>query len=249
MTIDPVGDDSLKTVMRTVFALICSKTTIAASIIGAVFLTPRRVRRSDKMLMNGSRSRLTAFVLATMAILACSRKENYADTTAASSTVTGDTSAMATGAPAGNWTDANIFAFLDEANMADSSAGSVAATKGTASTVRDFGRRMIRDHHQLRTQGAALAKKLNITPAAASDDQTISDAQKNLDNLNSTAKGKDFDKAYIDSEVDAHKKVLERATSAANQTQNAELKNLIQKAAPVIQGHLDLAESIQKNLK
>jgi putative membrane protein len=201
------------------------------------------------MLMNGSGSRLTAIAIATIAIIACSKKENAADTTAASSTVTGDTSAMAAGAPSGTWTDANIVAFLDEANMADSAAGAVATTKGTASAVREFGRRMMRDHHQLRSEGQALAKKLNITPAAASDDQTIADAQKNLDNLNSTAKGKDFDKAYIDAAVDAHKKVLEKATSAAGQTQNAELKNLIQKAAPTIKGHLDLAESIQKNLK
>lgn len=205
----------------------------------------------DPMLMNGSGSRLTALAIATLVIVACSKKEKYADTTAASSTAAGDTSAMAAGAPApsGNWTDANIVAFLDEANMADSAAGAVAATKGTAAAVRDFGRRMMRDHHQLRTQGEALAKKLKITPAPASDDQTISDAQKNLDNLNSTAKGKDFDKAYIDAEVDTHKKVLEKATDVAKQTQNAELKNLIQKAAPVIQGHLDRAESIQKTLK
>jgi putative membrane protein len=238
-------------VVRTVFALFSIKTTIAASIIGTVFFLTLCRKGGVTMLMNGSGSRLTALAIATMAIVACSKKENYADTTAASSTVTGDTSAMAAGAPApsGNWTDANIVAFLDEANMADSAAGAVAATKGTASAVREFARRMMRDDHQLRSQGEALAKKLKITPAAASDDQTISDAQKNLDNLNSTAKGKDFDKAYIDAEVDAHKKVLEKATSAANQTQNAELKNLIQKAAPVIKAHLDLAESVQKNLK
>jgi len=77
----------------------------------------------------------------------------------------------------------------------------------------------------------------------------VSDSQKNIDNLNSTAKGKDFDKAYIDSEVEAHKKVLQLATDAMKQAQNTELKNLIQKAAPVIQGHLDKAESIQKTVK
>jgi putative membrane protein len=206
------------------------------------------------MLMNGTGFRLTTLAIAALAVVACSKKENYGtDTTAAaSSTVTGDTSAMAAGAPAaagGTWTDANIFALLDEANAADSSAGAVAATKGTASAVRDFGRRMIRDHHQLRVQGAALAKKLNITPLAPSDDPLPAAAQSEMNTLNTTAKGKDFDKAYIDAEVDAHKQVLEIATKAAGQTQNAELKNLIQKAAPVIQGHLDLAESIQKNLK
>jgi predicted outer membrane protein len=43
--------------------------------------------------------------------------------------------------------------------------------------------------------------------------------------------------------------VLETATKAADQTQNTELKNLIQKAAPLIQAHLTKAESIQKTLK
>jgi putative membrane protein len=108
---------------------------------------------------------------------------------------------------------------------------------------------MTRDHHQLRTQGADLAKKLNITPAPPSDDPVSSMAQSETNTLNSTAKGKDFDKAYIDAEVNAHKAVLDLATKAAGQTQNSELKNLIQKAAPVIQGHLTKAESIQKTLK
>lgn len=196
--------------------------------------------------------RLTGVAVAALVIVACSKKESYGtDTTAASSTTSADTSAMATGAPvaSGNWTDENIFALLDEANMADSAAGAVAATKGTASAVRDFGKRMMRDHHTLRAQGEVLAKKLKITPAPPSDDPVMPAGQKHMDVLNSTAKGKDFDKAYIDGEVDIHKAVLEIATKAAGQTQNAQLKFLIQKAAPTIQTHLDLAESIQKGLK
>jgi putative membrane protein len=203
------------------------------------------------MLRNGSGYRVATLAIAAFALAACSKKDNSAvDTTAASSTVSADTSTMKNGAPAaGTWTDANIVALLDEANAADSSAGAVAATKGTAAAVRDFGKRMMRDHHQLRAQGQALAKKLNVTPAAPSDDPVAPAAQKEMDTLNSTAKGKDFDRAYIDAEVDAHKAVLDLATKAAGITQTAELKNLIQKAAPVIQGHLDKAESIQKTLK
>jgi putative membrane protein len=195
--------------------------------------------------------KMAALAVAAMAITACSKKENYgADTTAGSSTISADTSAMAApSTTSGTWSDANIAALLDEANAADSAAGALAASKGTSSAVRDFGRRMTRDHHTLRAQGEALAKKLKITPTPPADDNLVADAQKNMDNLNSTAKGKDFDKAYIDSQVDAHKKVLDLATKAMDQAQNTELKNLIQKAAPVIKGHLDLAESIQKNLK
>lgn len=194
--------------------------------------------------------RLTTLALGVLVAVGCGKKENGAADTAVSSTATTDTSAM--GAPSttpGTWTDANIFALLDEANVADSAAGALAVTKGTSSAVRDFGRRMTRDHHNLRTQGEALAKRLKITPTPPADDNLVADSQKNLDNLNSTAKGKDFDKAYIDSEVEAHKRVLELATKGMEQAESTELKNLIQKAAPVVRGHLDLAQSIQKNLK
>jgi putative membrane protein len=202
-----------------------------------------------------SRSRVAMLAVATLAVAACSKKDNNgADTTATSTTTSSmDTSAMSASSTANNangtMSDANIVALLDEANMADSAAGAIAATKGTSSSVRDFAKRMMRDHHQLRSQGQALAKKLNVTPSAPSNDPVQSMAQNETNTLNSTAKGKDFDKAYIDAEVDAHKAVLDLATKAAGQTQTAELKNLIQKAAPVIQAHLTLAESIQKKLQ
>lgn len=204
------------------------------------------------MFMNRSGSTLAALAVATVTLVACSKKDNYgSDTTAASSTMSADTSAMAgaSSTTSGTWSDANIVALLDEANAADSAAGAIAVTKATNSNVRTFASRMMKDHHTLRAQGAALAKKLNITPAAPSDDPVQPMVQNETNTLNTTAKGKDFDKAYIDAEVDAHKAVLDLATKAAGQTQNTELKNLIQKAAPIIQGHLDQAQAIQKSLQ
>ena len=203
------------------------------------------------MLVHGNKSRFAVMTLAVVALTACGKKDsgNAADTSAASSTAMGADTTAAAAPASGTWTDPNIVALLDEANMADSANGSIASTKGTASAVRDYGKMMMRDHHTLRAQGAALAKKLNVTPQAPSDDPLAPAAQAETNTLNSTAKGKDFDKAYIDGEVDIHKKVLETATKAADQTQNTELKNLIQKAAPLIQAHLTRAESIQKTLK
>lgn len=198
-----------------------------------------------------SRFNVATLALAAIAVAACSKKDNgAADTAAESGTVTADTAAIAASSRnAGGWTDASIFALLDEANVADSSEGAIAATKGTSAAVRNFGKQMVGDHHKLRVQGEALAKKLKITPTPPADDNIPSDAQKEMDNLNTTAKGKDFDKAYIDGQVEDHKKVLELAVKAMAQAQSAELKNLIQKAAPVVQSHLDKAESIQKVLK
>jgi putative membrane protein len=202
--------------------------------------------------MLGSRSRVAFLAVATMAVAACSKKDSSAaDTSAASSTMTADTSSVAASSTnaGGSWSDANILALLDEANVADSSEGAIAATKGTSAAVRNFGKQMVSDHHKLRVQGEALAKKLNITPTAPADDNISSDAQKEMDNLNSTAKGKDFDKAYIDGQVNDHKAVLALAVKAMGEAQSTELKNLIQKATPTIQGHLDKAEAIQKTLK
>jgi putative membrane protein len=168
------------------------------------------------------------------------------DTTAAARADTG--MAPAPAAPAA-LTDPNIVYILDNANMLDSAAGSIAATKGTAADVRDFGKRMMRDHHALRKQGQDLAKKLNVTPEAPANDDSKAQYDKTMSMLNGATKGKDFDKAYIDNEVTYHQAVLQTATAAMNAAQNAELKNLIQKAAPAIQGHLDLAQSIQGKMK
>jgi putative membrane protein len=189
-----------------------------------------------------------------VALSACTKKD--AGTSDTGMAATGDTSAMAmnadTGmgaAPAPALSDPNIVYILDNANMLDSAAGAVAATKGTNAEVRDFGKRMMRDHHSLRQQGQDLAKKLAVTPEAPANDNSKADYDTTMSLLNGAAKGRDFDKAYIDNEVRYHKAVLETATAAMNAAQNAELKNLIQKAAPAIQAHLDMAQSIQTKLK
>lgn len=198
-----------------------------------------------------SRLRLAALSAAALAVVACGKKDDTAADTTAASGMMADTSAMAASSTntGGTWSDANIFALLDEVNAADSSAGAIAATKGTAASVRAFGKEMMRDHHTMRAQGAALAKKLNITPEAPTSDPVGPMAQTETNTLNSTAKGKDFDKAYVDAEVGGHKAVLDIATKSAAQTQNTELKNMIQKAAPLVQAHLDKVEAIQKAMK
>jgi putative membrane protein len=187
-------------------------------------------------------------ILAVAVLLTACGGGNDARTDTAGAVGQGDTSAVAgTAAPA--WTDANIFALLDQANVGDSTHGAIASSKGTSSAVRDFGRQMMRDHHTLRVQGEALAKRLTVTPTPPANDTLAAAAQRTADMLNTTAKGKDFDKAYIDHEVAMHKSVLEMATQAMAAAQSTELKNLIQKATPTIQAHLDKSQQIQRTMQ
>ncbi len=145
-------------------------------------------------------------------------------------------------------TDPNIVAILDGANATDSSAGAIAATKGTSADVKTFARDMMRDHHALRKAGEDLAKKLSVTPELPAGDNSAATAQAWRDSLNALPKGAGFDKAYIDHEVTYHEAVLATATAALAAAQNQELKDLITKAAPNIQAHLDKAKSIQASL-
>lgn len=199
--------------------------------------------------MHSKRAGLALMLGMALVMSACAKKDDAATDTG----IVADTGmgAMAdTGmAPAPGLSDANIVYILDGANHLDSMAGSVAVTKGTAADVRDYGRMMMRDHHILRQSGDSLAKKLGVTPEAPPGDTHVADVQKTMSMLNSAAKGKDFDKAYIDNEVVYHQAVLQTATTAMQAAQNPELKNLIQKAAPLIQAHYDQAKAIQAKMQ
>ena len=187
------------------------------------------------------------FVMAAVLVAGCSKSDNTADTMKAhDSAMAAAPVAAPAAAPA--MTDANIFAVLDAANVADSSDGSVAATKGTSADVKTFGRDMMRDHHALRAQGQALAKKINVTPETPAGDNSQAAAAAWHDSLVAMPKGAAFDKAYIDHEVTAHEQVLQKAQAAEGAAQNAELKALLPKAGANVQAHLDHAKQIQTKL-
>ena len=196
--------------------------------------------------------RRTPFALACAAALvaACSKADNTGDSArAADSTAVAatSTSAMTPAAPA--LTDANIVALLDGANVADSSAGSVAAARATNAEVKSFGRDMMRDHHALRVAGQDLAKKLNVTPQLPAGDNSAAAAAAWQDSLTAMPRGAAWDKAYINHEVTYHEAVLATAQAGLAAAQNEELKALIQKAAPNVKAHLDHAKQIQAKLQ
>lgn len=174
------------------------------------------------------------------------RVEAPADTGATGMAVPSDTSGAATAHT--RYTDANIVALLDEANKADSAAGAFALGKAADPGVKAFGKLMMGDHHALRVQGQALAKKLKITPEPPANDPVKAASSSEMDTLRAAGKGATFDRTYIDQEVTMHKAVLDLADQAHGDTQNEELKALIEKAKPTIQKHLDRAEELQKTL-
>ena len=164
-------------------------------------------------------------------------------------TLSAGTETVDAGAPgAGQLSDANIVALLDEANMADSASGAYAVGKATDPDVKAFARLMMGEHHALRAQGQQLAKRLNVTPEPPADDPLKPAVASEMAALRAAPKGSQFDQTYIEQEVGIHKAVLDLAEKAHGAAQNEELKKLIEQAKPVLEKHLDRAEEIQKKL-
>ena len=190
-------------------------------------------------------------------LVACKPKDNATtDTTSAAGAVaTGSDSANrartdTTNAAANNnnaWTDAQILAFASAANKGEIAEGKIAETKATNPKVKAFARQLVTDHSAMLAEGNSFAKKNNITPdSTKSDVQDLQkDAQNEVQDMNSKAKGKDWDKDFVDKEIDGHKKVLDKLQNFQNSTQNAQLKEMLTKAQTKVQSHLDKAQALK----
>jgi len=145
--------------------------------------------------------------------------------------------------------DAQIAHIVVTANQVDIEAGKVAQTRGQNAEVKAFGKQMVTDHTAVNKQATALVTKLKVKPEDNPTSQSLkSDGDANVKNLK-TLKGAAFDKAYVDQEVTYHQQVLDAIDKTLiPNAKNAELKALIEKVRPAIDGHLQHAKQLQAKL-
>jgi putative membrane protein len=146
--------------------------------------------------------------------------------------------------------DPEIASIAVTANQVDINAGELAKTKSKNKEVINFANTMINDHKAVIAQAVALVTKLNVTPKDnAVSKKLLADAEKTNKMLRAKS-GKEFDKAYIDNEVAYHKAVIATVeTVLIPQSENGELKQLLQNVLPALRTHLEHAEMLQKNFK
>jgi len=166
---------------------------------------------------------------------------------ATSSTAAAAPAATAEAAPAPPaLSDEQIAAITDAANSAEIAQAKLAESKSKNADVKRFAAMMIKHHGEAKTKQA----KLKLQPADSSDSTALkADAESTLDTLKKDT-GKDFDKAYIDAQVDGHQKVLD----ALNQkllpsVKNADLKAYLDEIKPKVEEHLRQAKELQRNFE
>jgi putative membrane protein len=146
-------------------------------------------------------------------------------------------------------TDPQIAAIVVTANQVDVDAGKLAESKTQNKEVKAFAKQMVTDHTAVNKQAGDLVKKLGVKPETNPTSEALKKGgDENIASLKKL-KGKDFDKAYVDHEVDYHQQVLDAVDKVLiPSAKNAELKALIEKVRPAFVAHLDHAKHLQSTL-
>jgi len=145
--------------------------------------------------------------------------------------------------------DAEVASVAVVANQIDVDYAQIAKKRSKNEDVLKFAETMTSDHKAVIAQAVALVKKLGVTPKDnAVSHKLLTDAEKTKKMLRSKS-GQAFNKAYIDNEVAYHKAVIAAVKDLLiPETENKELKDLLQNVAPALQTHLDHAIMLQTKI-
>lgn len=153
-------------------------------------------------------------------------------------------------------------------NLKEIRLGEFAQTNSQNSAVRDFGRRMVRDHSKMneQLQKIAAAEGLQLPdpdtfyvqvtapeekPATElmeeSPQERLLAAQLDVQHLTSLT-GSEFDQAYADAMVKGHEKAMQKFEDASGSLDDKALRKYADKGLKTIRHHYEMAEQLQNKI-
>ena len=118
-------------------------------------------------------------------------------------------------------------------------AGKLAQQQASDAQVKEFGEHMVKDHGRMlqEQEKMASAKGVDMPKQPKKEHQAaIKKLQK--------AEGEQFDTAFMSQMVKDHENSLKQVRQAAKNAKDPELKAMAEKAAPVIEKHLQMAKQL-----
>jgi putative membrane protein len=161
-------------------------------------------------------------------------------------TTSGSSASTAGAADSSALNDAQIAAITDHVNSAEIEQGQLAQTKSKNERVKKFAKMMIDHHGQAKKQQS----KLNLSEAETPmSQQLVSEAEATLATLKEKS-GSDFDKAYIQAQIDGHQKVLDALErDLLPNAKDPQLKAYLENLKPKVEQHLEQAQAAQKAIE
>lgn len=190
-----------------------------------------------------------ASIAALSLVAACGKKAGETDMNPGQSqpvNAVQDHTAAAVGVTSAETLGATTDGFVTAAAISDMyelEAAKIALAKSKSPAVKKFAQMMVTDH----TASTAKLKALlptsgaNVTPPAAMDERR----KGMIDNLKA-ANAADFDKVYLDQQTAAHREASLLFGTYSDRGDNAALKGFAAELKPKIDGHLKMAEDLDR---
>jgi putative membrane protein len=201
--------------------------------------------------MNRTTSNLTRVLAAAVAVTtlaACSnRDDNLASDTAAGVVADTTASAMEAGVVDRDLSDGGIIGLLRAANAGEIEAANVALQKAKNAQVRQFAQLMKDEHTAMLSKTEQLGQSIAVSPVVPRDeDELVKDHKENMEELSKD--DENFDQEYLDAQIEEHEETLDIIDKSLENTQNAELRRLLQDARPKVEQHLTQARQIKDQI-
>lgn len=137
--------------------------------------------------------------------------------------------------------------FMQQASFSNHdeiTAGAIAATKGDYDSVRIFGSMMVADHSKAQSSLDSLASSLNVmVPSTPDSLHQVMAAQLQ------TLSGSVFDTTYMGAQVRDHMLTISIFQQEISSGNNKQVLDFARKNLPIIQMHLQEAQSIQQQIQ
>lgn len=181
------------------------------------------------------------------------RRERAAETASAPGAMAtpSDTARMGGNAPmttATTWTPGVIIAFTTAANRGEIAEGYLAERKATGRTVKDFAREVIRVHQELLNQATSFREKNNVAMDTTHEEvsERLEESHEDLKELNEKKAGKDWDREFLENQVNDHQEMLEQLQKAEQSTTNPALKEFVAKQSAEVEKLLTRAKELKE---
>jgi putative membrane protein len=130
-----------------------------------------------------------------------------------------------------------------DCNVCEKDLAEKAVKSADSADVRKYAQRLVDDHTKLNVRVGALARDLKIGVVTG----LSKDHKEALLKL-TTAKGKDFDRAFVRHMVKGHEEAIKMFEAQAKNATNNEVKTFATEALPTLREHLEMARKLDTQI-
>ncbi|MFL5491290.1 MAG: DUF4142 domain-containing protein [Gemmatimonadales bacterium] len=146
-------------------------------------------------------------------------------------------------------TPEGVLSQMNVANTTEIQVSTLASRKASSASVKQIAKKLAADHTKNRQEVKALAQKLNVNLTSAQGGNVSAADSAAMPAELQGKSGSDFDKAFVQHEIDDHQANIEKIeTQIMPSLQSEQVKAYLQKTVTAMQGHLSSLQKVQQQL-